>query len=413
MTRSFLLASAAKDLRRRIRDPLSLVLWAGVPLVVGLVLKLAFGREGTPPQAHLLVADRDDSVVSRLLVGAFGQGGLSELIRVEAVEEGEGRERMDAGDASALLVVPEGFGAAVIEERPSRLTLVTNPAQQVLPGIVEESLSIFVDAVFYLQRLLAGPLALARQGPPAGATTLPDSTVSRISVEVNRIVNRVGPYVFPPAVELATEAGPAEPDEPGFAVLFFPGVVFMALLFFAQGLSEDVWRERSLGTLRRAVATPRSLAAFLGGKLLAGATLMAGVALVALLAGRWLFGIELANLPLALLWATLAGTALLALMVLVQLHAASERAGNMLTGAVIFPLAMLGGSFFPFEAMPDWMARIGRLTPNGWALQQFVALVRDRVEPVALAGALAGVVLVGGLAFALSARRLAAGFAQG
>ena len=30
-----------------------------------------------------------------------------------------------------------------------------------------------------------------------------------------------------------------------------------------------------------------------------------------------------------------------------------------------------GGSFFPFETMPDWMASFGQLTPNGWALVQF------------------------------------------
>ena len=34
---------------------------------------------------------------------------------------------------------------------------------------------------------------------------------------------------------------------------------------------------------------------------------------------------------------------------------------------IVFPLIMIGGSFFPFEVMPAWMARIGRWTPNGLA----------------------------------------------
>jgi hypothetical protein len=33
---------------------------------------------------------------------------------------------------------------------------------------------------------------------------------------------------------------------------------------------------------------------------------------------------------------------------------------------VLFPLLMAGGSFFPFEALPDWIAAIGRRTPNGF-----------------------------------------------
>jgi ABC-type multidrug transport system permease subunit len=73
---------------------------------------------------------------------------------------------------------------------------------------------------------------------------------------------------------------------------------------------------------------------------------------------------------------------------------------------------MLGGSFFPFEIMPAWLARIGRFTPNGWALEQLKAVLRDAVEPVQLALALVGVVLVGALAFLISMRRLRRAFAQ-
>jgi ABC-type Na+ efflux pump permease subunit len=411
---SFLLASALKDLRRRRGDPLALVLWAGIPLMIGLLMKLAFGGDGSTPTARLLVADQDDTLVSRLLVGAFDQGELAELVDVEAVEAEAGRARLESGGASALLVIPEGFGSAVLRERPVALSLLTNPAQRILPGIVEEVLDTLVDAVFYLQRLLRGPIQQVIEGPPAGAATFPDSTVSSVSVTINRLVERLEPYLFPPAIELETSvAGGGDAPEQDFGELFFPGMLVLALLFMAQGLSEDVWKERSQGTLRRVLTTPQRLSDFLAGKLLAGAALVAALSLVGLAAARWILGIELANLPLALLWVTFAGTAMLALLVLVQLHATSERGGNLLTGFVIFPLAMAGGSFFPFEIMPGWLARVGRLTPNGWALTQLEAILRGEVEPGALAAALAGVLAVGGAAFALSARRLRRGFAQG
>ena len=32
----------------------------------------------------------------------------------------------------------------------------------------------------------------------------------------------------------------------------------------------------------------------------------------------------------------------------------------------LFPLLMAGGSFFPLAALPDWIAAIGRLSPNGF-----------------------------------------------
>lgn len=430
----FLLTTAVKDLRRRRRDPLALVLWAGIPLTVGLLMNLAFGGDGSIPRARLLVDDRDGSLVSRLFLGALGQGQLAEMIEVERVDSIAGRARIARGEASAFLVVPAGFGSAVLREDPAELRLVRNPAQRVLPGIVEETLSILVEAVFYLQRLLREPIERVVEGPPPGADALPDSTIAGVSVTINRLVERVQPYLFPPVVELQTTTADAEqaaterPDEaaatretsaPGerrersFGELFFPGMLVLALLFVAQGVSEDVWKERSMGTLRRVLATPEPLSEFLAGKLLAGAALLAGVSLVGLVAARWVFALPFANLPLAVLWATFAGTAMLALLVLVQLHASSARAGNLLTGFVIFPLAMAGGSFFPFELMPDWLARVGRWTPNGWALEQLQAVLSDSVDPAPLAAAFGGVLLVGVLAFALALQRLRRRFAQG
>ena len=56
---NFFWSSTQKDLNRRRRDPLSIALWIGIPLVIGLLIILAFGRR-PQPQAHLLVADQDN-----------------------------------------------------------------------------------------------------------------------------------------------------------------------------------------------------------------------------------------------------------------------------------------------------------------------------------------------------------------
>ncbi len=47
----------------------------------------------------------------------------------------------------------------------------------------------------------------------------------------------------------------------------------------------------------------------------------------------------------------------------------SSKAANMIIGAAAFPLLMLGGSFFPMESMPTWLARIGTFLPNGFLLK--------------------------------------------
>lgn len=399
----FVLATARKDLQRIRRDWPALLLWMGIPLMVGGLLVLMFGGDAAP-RAELLVVDRDKSLAGRLLTGAFQQGPLAEIVEVEAVELDEGRRRIEDGDASGLLVIPEGFGRALLDGEPARLELVTNPSETVLPGILEETLDVTLEGAEALRRLFDEPIDRVasdadRQGFPA------DSAVATIAAAFNAAGERTGEWLLPPAIELETVTR-AEAEEFDFGRAFFPGMLILAVLFMATGLSTDVWTERRQGTLRRAVAAPSGAAAIVAGKWLAGGAALALVSAVGLVAGRWVFGIELANPGLALLWLALVGPGLLALFTAIQLLPRSERAANVLVNAVTLPLAMLGGSFFPFEAMLDWMVAVGTSTPNGWALLRLRAILDGAAEPGALAAS-AGIVaaVVVGLGW-LVARRL-------
>ena len=104
--------------------------------MMGSSLNLVFGNSGQTSTAHLLVANQDDSVVSTFLVGALGQGGMAEFLSVEDVDLETGRERIGDGDGTALLIVPQGFGTALLNDEPTELTLITTPAQRILPAII-------------------------------------------------------------------------------------------------------------------------------------------------------------------------------------------------------------------------------------------------------------------------------------
>lgn len=416
MSLAFVLAAAHKDLVRRLRDPYAFLLWLGIPLVLGGLMSL-LNSGGGKPRGRLLVADHDGTFLSRSVASAFAQKPLSEFFDVETVEEAEGRERMDAGEASALVVLPAGFARAVLEDEPARIELVRNPAQRILPAIAEETLGLLSEAVFYAQRVAGDRLreqlrriSVASNG---GGNPWTEEFAAEFGVEIRRTIERLSKYLSPLALEVDVAKAPAKEDAgPGFGALFFPSMMLMSVFFIGQGLSDDVWTEKLGGTLRRALAAPDSVGPLLAGKLLAAAALYLAVALLGLGLGTATFAVVPARIPLAAAWIVACGVVLAAALVLLQLHAATQRAGHLFTNSIGFPMLMIGGGFFPFEVMPASFASIGRRTPLGWMLEEQKAILFGRASTgdvllgfAVLAGAL---VLIG----ALCRARLGGAFAR-
>lgn len=417
----FIIDTALKDLKRRLRDPAAFALWVGMPLALGAMISLAFGGlgDGETPTAEIWVVDEDESTLSGILVTALSAGGdFGFPLVAREVEPAEGRALIDNGKGSALLIIPPDFGDDLFNERRTTLELVTNPTQYVLPQMVEESLRLVVDAVFYLQQTVGEPISRIVETADTSDGFLDNSEVAEISVLINEAMMRMDSLLFPPVIDLeivradqAGESGDAT-DGPGFIDIFLPSMLFMALVFMALGISEDLWIEKRLGTLRRALATPNVSAKFLAGKLLAAAVLMSVVAFVSLIAARYLLGAQVQNLIQAGLWTTFAGSFFLILVFPLQLYASSQRAGSVLSSLIMMPLLMLGGSFFPFEIMPAGFSQIGRFTPNGWALMQLNDILRGNVDWGRLGLTAAGVAVAGCVLFLVANRRMAGAFAR-
>lgn len=403
----FLWISVRKDWSRVRRDPFALATSLAIPLILAVMMSLVFGRGQAVPQGRLLVADEDDSVASNLLLGAFTRDPLGKMVLVEKVAQADGRARINRGDGSALLIVPAGFQEAFLRNRPFQLQLFTNPAQRILPQIIQQSLSIMVDGAFYVERLAGDQLrAFDTQHAP------PDELIASVSVSINHLATSLRRYLRPLAMDLETQvvADRSESQQGSFAASFLPSMIFMALLMIANSMALDIWKERLMGTLRRLAASPAPLGAFLVGRLIFVATVFVLVALVGLEAARAIAGVPVASLPAAAMWLTFAGSALFLMMLVVALTASTARAASVMGNLIVFPLAMIGGCFFPFEWMPAWMARIGRLTPNGWAITQFQAILAGEIDARRLAVAVVGLTAVSALMFMVALRRLRAGF---
>jgi ABC-type transport system involved in multi-copper enzyme maturation permease subunit len=351
------------------------------------------------PQGRLLVADEDQTFLSQAVKGAFSREPLSKMIAIESIDRENGLRRMERGEASALLIVPKGFQNTYFRNQPVQLRLVTNPAQRILPNIIEETLSIVVDAGFYLQELTPVPLSGFADAPPPS-----DEAAAFLGIRFNRLGRSLRKYLNPPLIALAVHVAVENRQDQSVAALFLPAMLFMSLLFLANAHALDIWKEYSWGTLRRLETAPIPLGAFLCGRLISLLPLLGAVALAAVTGIRWVAGVPVANVPLAALWLMFFGAAFYLLQVTIALHASNQRTANVVGNLVVFPLSLIGGSFFPFEMMPDWMASIGRLTPNGWAIVRFKAFITGSAHGKEFLIGAAYIAAAGAILFVLALR---------
>ncbi|MCB9463686.1 MAG: ABC transporter permease [Candidatus Eisenbacteria bacterium] len=409
-----------KDLRRHARDPLQIALWAAIPLAIAILMKLAFGGGGTPEvHVRLAIADQDRSLVSQLVRGAFSNGQLADLYETTIVDSAEARELVADGKVSAALFIPQGFGDDYLRGRETHLSLVENPAEQILPRIAEETLEFLADGGSVLRSVLDSPIDLIL-GTIEENREPADSTVLSISSTVHGSLERISASLFPPvlalvdgegagarlaAADLAVagrtsedlgsdgsvpEGGGFEEDSPSAAAgsaaigsatgsatatkdvdyfaLFFPGIVLMAMLFIGQALASDLWEEHKLATFERTVVSSDGVGAWVLAKTLSGTILFLVVFELLFLVGRYALRLEMNSIHLASLYLGFVGFAFLAGLEWLSVAAKTENGGSLLMNLVVMPLILLGGSLFPLESMPPFLRTIGEWTPNGRAL---------------------------------------------
>src|SRR5260370_797943 len=187
------------------------------------------------------------------------------MIRVESVDAKAGdadrraRERVNHDEASALLVIPRGLSASYLAGTPVQLELITNPAQRILPGIIQATLAEVLDGAEHF-RMAAGDQKLGI----ANADSM------------RRLGQSLSGALSAPLIQIETHAVAEKTQSFNIGALFFPGMLFVSVLFVGQALSADIWRENASGTIRRIALSPQSMAAFVAGNTVSTALVLCG-----------------------------------------------------------------------------------------------------------------------------------------
>jgi len=364
----FIFVTVVKELKRRFNDPGGLISAIMIPFAIGfLMASVMGGNGGAAIKARLLVTDLDDSFISQGILSALGQDQVAEMILLEKVSREEGDRRINEGDGSGHLVIPEGFGEAWLEREKIALQLTVNPSQSISPRLIREMLESLLDLGDYLHKVFGQELKIISRSLESDA--LVGITSKDFSSNITDKVTGVADLIFPPVMQAEDVTPQPEGVSVNMALLMFPGILVMAAFFAANGQSTNFWTEKEKGTLGRWVASPNAFSSYWIAQWFTAMCLTAIVAAPIMLMGFFYFDISFEKYFTSLLWLALTGPILFALLSLIQVLAPSKKAGGMISTLIMFPLLMAGGSFFPTETMPEFIGTIAQFTPNGRVIE--------------------------------------------
>jgi ABC-2 type transport system permease protein len=303
----------------------------------------------------------------------------------------------------AAVIVPKGFGearAAPFSGQRMKLEVAIDPSRQAIGGMLSGILTKYgfmqLQSAFQRpqeMRRLAGE-SLDRIRKSADLDPARKALFERFFGNLDTMLATI-----PDAAQDEPEPQPT-PDKPGDATpakksggfnwqplelvevpvqikrdfptngysLTFPQGIMWGIMGCSLAFAISLVLERSRGTLMRLRVAPLPPWTILLGKSIACFVVTAGVACTLLAVGVLAFGVRPISYPLLLGAVVCASLCFVGLMNLLAAVSPSERAASGLGWGVMIVLAMVGGVMVPVEFLPEWLQRVGSLSPMRWSL---------------------------------------------
>ena len=389
-----ILAIAWKDLRSTARNVPALVMMLAAPLALAALLGFAFGGGGGFDIAatKVVVANLDAGGAPGRNAGAAVAGILTSKDLKDVLEtstrssEAAARQAVDDGKAAVAVIIPEDFSAVVYgigAAAKTQVELYENPTQR--DRRLHRRGRGGTGAAGLQRRArrrrrgrrprCAGddPLAGAggrRAAPPSSSAT---PAASSAGLQVSQRAPR--------AAARRRRRSRHRPHPRRHDGL-------LHVLRRGQRGAHDPRPRTATGTLPRLFTTPTRHGVIIGGKFVSVFVTVLAQAVILLVAGRLIFGIEWGRLDaVVLLTLVAAGVAGGLALLVISLTRTPAQAGAIGAG-VYLVLALLGGNFTGTAQTGGAYGVVQKFTPNGWLLSGLGhdhARRRHRRHPLAAA----------------------------
>ena len=404
------------DIKRRLRAPLATVLFLVIPFamtaLIGMIFDPGAGGETKLPPIKVLLVDKDKNLASKFFIGAFDQPQMKDMFQATTVSEAEGEKLMKKGKASAMLIIPENFSLDLADQKPSRLVVVRNPAEEFLPTIVEEFANTMAIGFSGLAQVFADELKIVKM---VGNSSLEKISIAELTpfLEMSRIkIMALKKYLSPLLIGLKTSTitkpGQAAKPPKGFNIFAFilPGMLIMFLLFIIEAFMREIQNERADGKIRRMMFSPLTTRELILARIFSGWLLGVLICSLAMAMGALIFRIDWGNYFWLFLLVAVACFWCAAFFGMLNAFFKNKNQAGAFASPIILVSAAFGGSMLPLEQIPQGMRWLAKFTVNNWFITGCRQIVAGDIPLASLLVLLISGLLFGTVAMVALQRRL-------
>jgi ABC-type multidrug transport system permease subunit len=410
-------ALIAKDLRRAWRNPLPWLINLALPLFITAMVGFVFGGRDEDTQLgriHFAVVDEDHDTFSQILRNGLSGGKATNYFDPVYLDRETATRQLNDSALSAVLIIPASFTSNYLNGQSVTLQLIKNPAEQIYPAALEETLGVLVTGMNAVSRNLLDDAPTWRRVVHGEASNF---EISLLAVSSRAKFHAASTCLFPPLVSLSheteavkeaakpptkkkspqpadfspaaagartsspstqsrdshpTKPSPAKGTQPKFNIFAYilVGMTAMFLLLLANRGVADLHREVVHRTSERYHTLRDRVFPFIVGKAFFTAVIT-GVGAAILLGGggivfhiHWPRPVQLAIVTAAYACFATGLTSLLTVLV------SNEKHADALNNIVAMALAIGGGCWFPTDWLPPVFRNyLAQVLPTYWYAQ--------------------------------------------
>ena len=352
---------AFKDFLQLMRDPKTFMFLLIMPIALTLLFGFAFGgfsSDASDTRLPVGFLDQDSSRLSKRLRDLFAESDVIRLnVTTRALADLE--NRVADGKLAGAIIVPNGYGNAMLANKPARLTLISDQgttAGTTIEAAVIATAGRFDSAVrtaTIMEQTIGNraPFKYAFEQSLAAWKTTPIAIAETTSTIVQ-------------AQKKSNQSASLAHSSPGMMLQFaIAGLLTAAQIIVAERKSRSLQRLLTTATHRLHILLGHYLAIF---------TLIFSQFIALVLFGWLILRVDYARAPGAILIvAASAALCIAALGLLIGMLAKTDEQAVVFSLVPMFLLSGLGGAWVPLEVTGETFQAIGHLSPVAWAMDGF------------------------------------------